>query len=438
MPAAMWSAWRRSISGSRGREKTVNNLQKRAAQGCVFYRICYNSVSGVTQMKKEDYTMKKLLSVLLAVMLLCSAAAFAEDAEPIRIGQVQYAAHGTSCFAVITAVVQGDVILAAHIDEYQYISDREDIAAIGVPNSDQSFGANYPEGKVLGSKRANNELYSLNMQRAGSTVQLLANYQAIEAYVAGKTIAELEEATGGVESADFVDAVSGATLADSLGYVKGIIEAAKAAGAQTGTYTIYNVTGENVTELYLADTVTGEQGINYAVNGFAADACMVITKTIPAGEDGHHRLNLTFKTESGYEGSFPTLSIEVAPISLLSADAMTGATQISFKAPPKVQTGKYTIYNLTGETVKAVTITDNVTGDAATGGPLDPDGSVEMTFSIPEDEDGHGRLTLTFETESGYQGSFTTLSIEEAPISLLAQDAMTGATQISFTAPAAQ
>ena len=44
-------------------------------------------------------------------------------------------------------------------------------------------------------------------------------------------------------------------------------------------------------------------------------------------------MTLTFKTESGYEGSFPTLHIEMTPIYLLSADGKTGATQISFRAP---------------------------------------------------------------------------------------------------------
>ena len=136
--------------------------------------------------------MKKILAILVSLMLLVSLTAFAEEAPaPIQIGQADVAAHGTGCFAVVTAVVQGDVILAAKIDEFQYLSSSETIEAIGVPNSDGSFGQNYPEGKVLGSKRVNNELYSVNMQRAGSTVQIAANYNAIEAYVAGKTIAEL-------------------------------------------------------------------------------------------------------------------------------------------------------------------------------------------------------------------------------------------------------
>ena len=280
--------------------------------------------------------MKKLLAILLAAMLLLSAAsAFAEG--EIKLGQVDYAAHGTGCFAVITAAVQDDVIVAAKIDEFQFIGDREDLAAIGVPNSDASFGDSFPEGRVLGSKRVNNELYSLNMQRAGSTVQIAANYDAIEAFATGKTIAELEAFVNGYTAetkAEAIDAVAGATTADTWGYLRGILAAAKAALNLTGTYTVYNTTGETVTELYLIDNLTGEKGVNYAVNGFAADACWVITRTItPEEKEAGYSMTLYFKTEGGYEGQFATLHIEVAPITLLAPDAMTGATPISFFAP---------------------------------------------------------------------------------------------------------
>ena len=280
--------------------------------------------------------MKKVLALLLSALLLMSlGSAFAEG--EVLLGQVDYAAHGAGCFAVITVALQDDVILAAKIDEFQFIGDREDLAAVGVPNSDASFGENYPEGKVLGSKRVNSDLYSLNMQRAGSTVQIAANYNAIEAFCTGKTIAELEEILGGYTAetkADFIDAVTGATTADTLGYAQGILAAAKAAKAQTGTYTFYNKTGETVTELYLIDNLTGEKGPNYAANGFAADAKWVITRTISAEEkEAGYSMTVFFKTEGGYEGQFATLHIEVAPITLLAADALTGATQISFFAP---------------------------------------------------------------------------------------------------------
>ena len=180
-------------------------------------------------------------------------------------------------------------------------------------------------------------MYSLNMQRAGSTVQIAANFNAIEAFVKGKTVAELEKIVNGYTDetkAGFVDAVSGATTADSWGYAKGILAAAKAAKASTGTYTVYNKTGEKVTELYLIDNLTGEKGTNYAVNGFEPDAKWVITRTVSAEEiAAGYSMTVSFKTEGGYEAQYPTLHIEEAPVTLLAADAVTGATPISFFAP---------------------------------------------------------------------------------------------------------
>ena len=45
----------------------------------------------------------------------------------------------------------------------------------------------------------------------------------------GKTIAELEAAIDGKTAEETVDVVSGCTLVDTLGYLQGIIAAAKAA-----------------------------------------------------------------------------------------------------------------------------------------------------------------------------------------------------------------
>ena len=267
--------------------------------------------------------------------MMTMTAALAEG--DIVLGQVEYPAHGTSSFAVITVALQDDVIVAAKIDEFQFMKDREDLPAIGVPNSLDKLGESFPEGQVLGSKRVNNDLYSLNMQRGGSTTQIAANFNAIEAFVKGKTVAQLDAFVSTYtdeNKAEFVDAVSGATTADTLGYVRGIVAAAKAAQRVTGTYTFYNKTGETVTELYLVDNETGEKGPNYAVNGFAADAKYVVTRTFtPEQKEAGYSMTISFKTESGYEGQFPTLHIEEAPVTLLAADAMTGATPISFFAP---------------------------------------------------------------------------------------------------------
>ena len=170
--------------------------------------------------------MKKLLTAALAaLMALCLILPAVAEGE-VTIGQALYAAHGTKCFAVLTVAMQDGVIADAYIDEFQFMTAGE---AVGVPNSDADFGQSYPEGKVLASKRENAEMYSANMAAAGSTVALDVNYDAIQDYVTGKTIEELEAAVDGKTAEEMVDAVSGCTLVDTLGYVNGLIEAAKAA-----------------------------------------------------------------------------------------------------------------------------------------------------------------------------------------------------------------
>lgn len=62
------------------------------------------------------------------------------------------------------------------------------------------------------------------------------------------------------------------------------------------------------------------------------DAEITVKKTADASETANIKYNLTFKTESGYEGSFTTLSFETVTIDLLAKDAVSGATQIKFEA----------------------------------------------------------------------------------------------------------
>ena len=175
--------------------------------------------------------MKKVIALVLSVvmafsMVACGGAEPTVETHNLQIGRVQGAAHGTKCFASVTAVVEGDKIVAAYIDEYQYMGAAD---VTGVPNS-ENLAANLAEGKVLASKRAVNEYYSEMMAAAGSTVTIAANYDAIQAHVAGKTIAEVEAlATGDAQAA--IDAVAGATLADTAGYLAVVAEAAKAAQA---------------------------------------------------------------------------------------------------------------------------------------------------------------------------------------------------------------
>ena len=167
--------------------------------------------------------MKKLLALVLVLCMMLPIVALADEA-PIKLGQVQWAAHGDKCFAVMTVVLQGDVIIAANIDEYQIGTGN-----VGVPNSDKGFGANFSDGKVLYSKRVNAAAYSENMKKAGSTVALDVNYDMIQAFCVGKTVAELETLVAPMTAQTAIDAVTGATLADTLGYLQGLLAAAKAA-----------------------------------------------------------------------------------------------------------------------------------------------------------------------------------------------------------------
>ena len=94
--------------------------------------------------------------------------------------------------------------------------------------------------------------------------------------------------------------------------------------------TVYNTTGENVTELYLYVAGSEDKGENLAADGLADGDSVVLT--LPEDADKSAEYVLEFTTEGGDTQSFDTLSYEVAPISLLSVDA-AGATPISFTAP---------------------------------------------------------------------------------------------------------
>lgn len=143
----------------------------------------------------------------------------------LQIGQAYAAAHGTKCFTEAVAVVQDDVIIAAYLDEFQFIESSNDI--VGVPNSDADFAQGYAEGLVLCSKRENAEYYSALMtEHAKSTVAIDANFDAIQSFAVGKTIDELTKV---IEGDNAVDAVSGATLVDTAGYLQAIADAARAA-----------------------------------------------------------------------------------------------------------------------------------------------------------------------------------------------------------------
>jgi len=107
----------------------------------------------------------------------------------------------------------------------------------------------------------------------------------------------------------------------------------EAAEPTTAEYTVYNTTGSTVSELYLYVAGSEDKGENLAGEGLADGENVVLT--LPEDADQSAKYVLEFTTEDGTTQSFDTLSYEVAPISLLSADAAAGATPISFTAPEK-------------------------------------------------------------------------------------------------------
>ena len=104
--------------------------------------------------------------------------------------------------------------------------------------------------------------------------------------------------------------------------------------AATAEYTVYNTTGENVTELYLYEAGSEDKGDNLAgENGLADGENVVITRDEDADKQADMTYVLEFTTEDGQTQSFETLHYETTPISLKSVDAAAGATPIAFEAP---------------------------------------------------------------------------------------------------------
>lgn len=138
------------------------------------------------------------------------------------------APHGDQSMAVTYVVMDGDKIADVVIDEFQYLDAAD---ATGVPNSDAGFGEQTDDELVLASKTENSEYYSEMMKKADSTVPYAENITAIQDFAKGKTVEEveaaIEELDGLGEDDPVTDVVSGATLADTAGYLQSVVDTAK-------------------------------------------------------------------------------------------------------------------------------------------------------------------------------------------------------------------
>ena len=107
----------------------------------------------------------------------------------------------------------------------------------------------------------------------------------------------------------------------------------EAAEPTTAEYTVYNTTGSTVTELYLYLVGSDDKGENFAGEGLEDGASVVITKEA-ASEDEAKAMTFVLEFVSGGQTQkHETVHFEVAPISLKSVDAASGATPIAFAKP---------------------------------------------------------------------------------------------------------
>lgn len=184
-----------------------------------------NQASTVASEKKESSTSNTKSNASSANEKKDEKVSFSKDDIVLR--RTLAAAHGEGSFARVGVVTQGDKIIKASIDEFQYF-DQEGSTALPNQEAEESFKKGAKEGKVLGSKVQNNDQYSKKMtEKAKSTVSIKDNYKAIEDFVAGKTVSEIEDTIKGAEDGKAIDAVSGATLVDTKGYLQAIVDAAK-------------------------------------------------------------------------------------------------------------------------------------------------------------------------------------------------------------------
>ena len=196
-----------------------------------------------------------------------------------------------------------------------------------------------------------------------------------------------------------------------------------AAEVATGTYTLYNVTGEKLTELYLYETGS-DKGENHIPDGMKNNKKLVLTYDAAADA----ALTLEYVTESGASAKFETLRVEEVPIAMQSVDAASGATPIRFSVPE--DTGSYKLVNTTGTTVSElyVYLNGGEKGENLALSGMEDGASVDFTITAPVD----ASLTLEFTTEADGTKTFETLHIENVTVNLLAADDMSGATHIQF------
>ncbi|MBR7081272.1 MAG: hypothetical protein IKI49_00975 [Oscillospiraceae bacterium] len=193
-------------------------------------------------------------------------------------------------------------------------------------------------------------------------------------------------------------------------------------------YTIYNRTGADLTEAYIYEAGSSDKGENLA-DQFHGNHATIDRGELPKGVD----FVLEFTNADGYTGKFETLHAEEAPITLLAEDAKSGATAIAFETP--VEPAQYKIVNNSGEKLTEAYIYpvgSSDKGENFAEGGMEPGAEVDVDYG---NQSVDIKYIVEYTTESGRNEHFDTLSVEIATLYILAEDAMTGATPLSFLPP---
>lgn len=204
---------------------------------------------------------------------------------------------------------------------------------------------------------------------------------------------------------------------------------------QTARYDLVNLTGENVTELYFYKADDEDKGANLAEEALLPDESIELTFEAPVEQDvSGYNFVLDFTTESGYNAKFETVHFEEVSLNMLSADAMTGATPISFS--PILLKAHYVVTNNTGADVTELYFYEAGSedkGENLAEGGLAAGESVEINLKAASEEEAKAaNYCLEFVGEDGVSRKFETVHFEDVVVELLAADAITGATPIRF------
>lgn len=202
--------------------------------------------------------------------------------------------------------------------------------------------------------------------------------------------------------------------------------------ATEGHYTVSNVSGNTITDLYFYKTGSEEKGTNYAEGGLEKGATITVDITVDEAEAEGYTMTVEYLAEGAEEAVivFDNLYLETAELFLKKAKDVTGgATPFSI-----VTTGTYNVTNTTGAEVKELYFYQTGSEDKGenwAGEGLAADASVEVNVEVEKEAAIAGyNMTVEYVGEDGTSVVvFDNLHLEEANLFLKpAADVEGGAT----------